>query len=63
MLVEDDVAVNPAVAFRVETFAPTENFTPSKPYQTRLLWRDGTSTDHSCAARYEARNGDRDRKA
>jgi hypothetical protein len=47
VLPEDGVAANPAIPFRIETFAPTDNFTPSKPFQTRLLWRDGTGTDQS----------------
>jgi hypothetical protein len=47
LLADDDVAANPALAFRVETFAPTDSFTPSKPYQTRLLWQDGSRTDQS----------------
>ncbi|WP_157223472.1 hypothetical protein [Rhodovulum sp. PH10] len=37
---EDGIAVNPAVRFWVETFTPTEGFTPTKPYVTRLVWRD-----------------------
>lgn len=40
MLAADSVATNPAVRFSVETFAPAEGFKPSKPFATRLLWRD-----------------------
>jgi hypothetical protein len=40
MLAEDRIALNPAVAFFVETFEPTEGFQPTKPYATRLRWRD-----------------------
>lgn len=40
VLAEDGIATNPAVHFRVEAFEPMEGFTPTKPYQTRLLWRD-----------------------
>jgi hypothetical protein len=40
MLTDDNIAVNPAIAFRVETFAPTETFKPEKAYVTRLKWRD-----------------------
>lgn len=47
MLADDGVAANPAVVFGVETFAPTENFTPTKPYATRLKWRDHEGNDHS----------------
>jgi hypothetical protein len=37
----DRVATNPAIPFSVETFTPVENFQPSKPYVSRLTWRDG----------------------
>jgi len=40
LLPEDNVATNPMITFRVERFAPTEDFSPTKPYQTRLMWRD-----------------------
>lgn len=40
MLAEDRIATNPAVSFFVETFEPTEGFQPTKPYATRLRWRD-----------------------
>jgi hypothetical protein len=40
LLGEDDVATNPAIRFRVETFEPAADFTPAKPYRTRLMWRD-----------------------
>ena len=35
-LPDDNVATNPAVRFRVETFEPSEGFQPRKPYQSRL---------------------------
>ena len=38
--VGDGVAVNRAIRFRIETFEPTEDFKPAKPYQTRLKWND-----------------------
>jgi len=47
MLPEENIAVNPRVAFRVETFAPSESFTPTKPYATRLKWSDGDGNEHS----------------
>jgi hypothetical protein len=47
VLEEDNIAVNPRIAFRVETFAPSEGFTPTKPYATRLKWRDGEGNEHS----------------
>ncbi len=37
---EDGVAINPRVDYSVETFEPTEDFTPAKPFKTRLLWKD-----------------------
>jgi hypothetical protein len=40
LLVDDNVAINPLLAFRVETFMPTESFKPEKPYRTRIKWRD-----------------------
>jgi hypothetical protein len=39
MLPEDDVATNPDVIFMVESL-PTDDFKPSKPYLTRIKWRD-----------------------
>jgi hypothetical protein len=39
-LPDDNIATNSAVRFRVETFEPSEGFTPRKPYQSRLKWRD-----------------------
>jgi hypothetical protein len=47
MLADDKVATNPAVTFRVETFAATEGFKPAKPYRTRLRWRDPDGNDQS----------------
>jgi hypothetical protein len=47
MLAEDNVAVNPAVHFQVETFEPTEGFNPTKPYASRLRWRDLDGNDQS----------------
>lgn len=47
LLAEDDIAVNRGIAFRVETFAPTESFNPQKAYVTRLKWRDPDGNDHS----------------
>ena len=40
LFAEDGVAVNREIAFRVETFEPTESFKPAKPYKTRLKWKD-----------------------
>jgi hypothetical protein len=47
LLAEDNVAINRAITFRVETFAPTESFKPTKPYQARLKWRDVDSNEQS----------------
>jgi hypothetical protein len=46
-LAEDNIAANPAVAFLVESFAPTERFRPDKPYETRLEWRDLEGNEQS----------------
>jgi hypothetical protein len=47
LLAEDNIAVGHAIAFWVETFTPTEAFQPSKPYLTRLKWRDHSGNEHS----------------
>ncbi|WP_316203930.1 hypothetical protein [Bradyrhizobium sp. SZCCHNS3051] len=47
LLAEDNVAINRAITFRVETFTPTESFKPTKPYQTRLKWHDTNGTEKS----------------
>lgn len=47
MLEEDAIAVNPAVAFAVENFEPTEAFKPEKPYVTRLRWTDPVGNERS----------------
>ena len=47
LLTEDNVAVGQAIAFKVETFTPTETFKPSKPYLTRLKWRDQDGNEQS----------------
>ncbi|HVR55666.1 MAG TPA: hypothetical protein VMT72_02415 [Pseudolabrys sp.] len=44
---EDGVAVNRAIVFKIETFEPTESFKPTKPYQTRLKWRDLAGKEQS----------------
>jgi hypothetical protein len=41
MILPDRVATNPTVAFGIETFTPAENFQPTKPFLSRLTWRDG----------------------
>lgn len=46
-LQSDQIGTNPSVSFRVETFEPAEGFTPSKPFATRLLWRDRDGNDQS----------------
>jgi hypothetical protein len=40
LVVEDQIAINPAVSFWVETFTLTEGFKPEKDYNSRLKWRD-----------------------
>lgn len=47
LLTEDNVAANPAIAFSVESFEATESFRPTKPYQTRLKWRDREGNEQS----------------
>jgi hypothetical protein len=47
LLAEDNVAVNPTIRFKVETFEPTESFNPSRPFQTRLKWRDLAGDEQS----------------
>jgi hypothetical protein len=46
-LPDENVATNPAVRFRVETFEPSEGFQPRKPYQSRLKWRDQDGNEQS----------------
>jgi hypothetical protein len=36
----DGVGTNPLIHFSVERFEPTPDFQPSKPFISRLLWRD-----------------------
>ena len=40
LLAADQVVTNPAIRFGVETFVPAEGFEPTKPFLTRLSWRD-----------------------
>ena len=47
LFTEDSVAVNQAIVFRVEMFEPTEGFNPTKPYKTRLKWRDLAGNEQS----------------
>jgi hypothetical protein len=47
MLKLDGVATNPDVRFRVENYVPGEGFKTTKPYATRLLWRDQDGSDQS----------------
>ena len=47
LFAEDSVAVNRAIAFKIETFEPTESFKPVKAYQTRLKWLDLASEEQS----------------
>jgi hypothetical protein len=47
LLREDTVATNPAVRFQVETFEPSDGFTPRRPYTSRLKWRDQDGNEQS----------------
>ena len=46
-LVEDRVAINPAVHFTVEMFQAEGEFRPKRAYRTRLRWRDGEGNEQS----------------
>jgi hypothetical protein len=47
LIEKDRSAINTAVArFRVEIFEPSQGFTPTKPYRTRLKWMQGED-EHS----------------
>jgi hypothetical protein len=47
LFAEDDVAVSRTIVFKIETFEPTENFKPSRPFKTRLKWSDAAGVDQS----------------
>jgi hypothetical protein len=47
LLADDNLAIGQAIAFRVETFTPTETFKPSKAYLTRIKWRDHDGDEQS----------------
>ncbi|WP_316228186.1 MULTISPECIES: hypothetical protein, partial [unclassified Bradyrhizobium] len=47
LFAEDSVAVNRTIPFRVESFEQTESFNPSKPYKTRLKWKDPSGGERS----------------
>src|SRR5271170_8451356 len=61
-LPDDNVATNPAVRFRVETFEPSEGFQPRKPYQSRLKWRDQDGNEQSKLLLTKPRAGDTQRR-
>jgi hypothetical protein len=44
---EDDVAVNRAIAYKIESFGPSGSFNPSKHFKTRLKWTDASVADQS----------------
>jgi hypothetical protein len=44
---EDDVAVNRAIAYKIESFEPSGSFNPSKPFKTRLKWTDASGAGQS----------------
>jgi hypothetical protein len=46
-LPEDGVFTNPNVRFGVEVFEPAADFQPTKPYLSRLGWRDLDGNTHS----------------
>ncbi|MFT3941559.1 hypothetical protein [Rhodopseudomonas sp.] len=47
LVAEDQTAINPAIRFGVEMFTPADGFNPSKPYRSRLRWRDLDGNDQS----------------
>lgn len=47
LFTENCVAVNRTIQFKIETFEPTDSFKPTKPYQTRLKWRDLAGDEQS----------------
>jgi hypothetical protein len=46
-LADDQIALNRVIPFKVETFEPREGFTPTRPFKTRLKWRDPSGLDQS----------------
>lgn len=44
---EDNIGINPSVFFKVETFEPTDDFRPEKPFRSRLKWRGIAGKEHS----------------
>jgi hypothetical protein len=46
-LSDDQIAINRKIAFRVETFTPTDTFKPTKAYKTRLKWDDLDGNEQS----------------
>ncbi|HZR86318.1 MAG TPA: hypothetical protein VFB02_05915 [Bradyrhizobium sp.] len=47
LFTEDDVAVSRAIPYKIEVFEPTDSFKPTKPYKTRLKWRDLAGAEQS----------------
>jgi hypothetical protein len=47
LLPEDNVATNSLISFRVRSFAPSDDYNPGKPFQTRLMWRDPNGDSRS----------------
>jgi hypothetical protein len=47
MLTDDGIAANHRIAFSVESFSPTDSFKPTRPYLTRLKWRDLDGNEQS----------------
>jgi hypothetical protein len=47
MLADDNIAANHRIAFSVESFSPTDSFKPTRPYLTRLKWRDLDGNEQS----------------
>ena len=43
----EGIGINPGVRFAVESFVPTPGFEPTKPFRSRLQWRDGDGNTQS----------------
>ena len=46
-LPKDGAATNPDVSFSVERFEASPDFQPSKPFVSRLMWKDGDGNTQS----------------
>jgi hypothetical protein len=47
LIADDNIAINPAIAHRVQWFGTSDDFNPTWPYQMRLRWRDPARVSRS----------------